>query len=408
MLFSDAESTCIQLRMWSGSFWFQWSQQFNGFFFSSGCPEPPKNKQKTGRMKNKYWEWRRRGRMLWVTGEDVDETPEKTESEKRTIGKKDEGLWFLLEEFRRLGSLAEKFIYEKKLNFLFWHGVWMCDVYTHMDLCPALCVAYWSIHKYISASWLFYYVPSPDPWTISSTDSFTSFWIPSTFFLSFSYYLCVRYIIFAMARLVAAAVSICATPFLFRLPHSSPSLFFHFVIFLLIQKGSETDNFLLCYDDHTKEQKKKKRWKRGGPTPVDGWRLLNIWYRLGAGVFFMSTKHFCKSFPSSGAHSSSSGRGAEGPQVFVASHPPYRSAEKHDGIPLRNYDFFPFPLVNGPTTRSDTPSLSWHSHAFTRHQSVNRWDIHEFNIVASFLQIPWQQVFSQLSPFFSVYEFWIL
>jgi hypothetical protein len=30
--------------------------------------------------------------VLWVTGEDVDETPEKTESEKRTIGKKDEGL----------------------------------------------------------------------------------------------------------------------------------------------------------------------------------------------------------------------------------------------------------------------------------------------------------------------------
>lgn len=77
--------------------------------------------------------------MLWVTGEDVDETPEKTESEKRSR-KKDEGLWFSLEEFRRLGSLAEKFIYEKKLNFLFWHGVWMCDVYTHMDLCPVLCV----------------------------------------------------------------------------------------------------------------------------------------------------------------------------------------------------------------------------------------------------------------------------
>jgi hypothetical protein len=287
------------------------------FFFSSGCPEPPKNKQKTSRMKNKYWEWRRRGRVLWVTGEDVDETPEKTESEKRSR-KKDEGLWFSLEEFRRLGSLAEKFIYEKKLNFLFWHGVWMCDVYTHMDLCPALCVAYWSIHKYISASWLFYYVPSPDPWTISSTDSFTSFWIPSTFFLSFSYYLCVRYIIFAMARLVAAAVSICATPFLFRLPHSSPSLFFHFVIFVLIQKGSETDDLLLCYDDHTKEQKKKKRWRRGGPAPVYGWRLLSI-YGIGAGVFFMSTIHFCKSFPSSGAHSSSSGRGAEVPQVFVAS-----------------------------------------------------------------------------------------
>jgi hypothetical protein len=165
-----------------------------------------------------------------------------------------------------------------------------------------------------------------------------------------------------MARLVAAAVSICATPFLFRLPHSSPSLFFHFVIFLLIQKGSETDNLLLCYDDHTKEQKKKKRWRRGGPAPVYGWRLLSI-YGIGAGVFFMSTIHFCKSFPSSGAHSSSSGRGAEGPQVFVASsHPSYSSAEKHDGIPLRNYDFFLFPLVNGSTTRSDTPSLSWHSH----------------------------------------------
>lgn len=109
-----------------------------------------------------------------------------------------------------------------------------------------------------------------------------------------------------------------ATPFLFRLPHSSPSLFFHFVIFLLIQKGSETDNLLLCYDDHTKEQKKKKRWRRGGPAPVYGWRLLSI-YGIGAGVFFMSTIHFCKSFPSSGAHSSSSGRGAEVPQVFVAS-----------------------------------------------------------------------------------------
>jgi hypothetical protein len=88
---------------------------------------------------------------------------------------------------------------------------------------------------------------------------------------------------------------------------------------------------------------------------VYGWRLLSI-YGIGAGVFFMSTKHFCKSFPSSGAHSSSSGRGAEGPQDL--SHPPYSSAEKHDGIPLRNYDFFLFPLVNGPTTRSDTPSLS--------------------------------------------------
>jgi hypothetical protein len=29
--------------------------------------------------------------MLWVTGEDVDETPEKTESQKGP-GKKDEGL----------------------------------------------------------------------------------------------------------------------------------------------------------------------------------------------------------------------------------------------------------------------------------------------------------------------------
>ncbi len=148
-------------------------------FFKSGCPEPPKNKQKTGRMKNKYWEWRRRGRMLWVTGEDVDETPEKTESQKGPE-KKDEGLWFSLEEFRRLGSLAEKFIYERNSTFFFGMA-YECVMYTVHTRTYALCCVYWSIHKYISASWLFYDVPSP-PWTISSTDSFTSFWVPSTFF----------------------------------------------------------------------------------------------------------------------------------------------------------------------------------------------------------------------------------
>jgi hypothetical protein len=115
----------------------QWSQ-FNGFFFSSGCPEPPKNKQKTSRMKNKYWEWRRRGRVLWVTGEDVDETPEKTESEKRSR-KKDEGLWFSLEEFRRLGSLAEKFIYERISTF-FFGMVYECVMYTHTWTYALCCV----------------------------------------------------------------------------------------------------------------------------------------------------------------------------------------------------------------------------------------------------------------------------
>lgn len=198
MLLSDAESTCIQLRMWSGSFWFQWSQ-FNGFFFSSGCPEPPKNKQKTSRMKNKYWEWRRRGRMLWVTGEDVDETPEKTESEKRTRKKKTRGsdsCW----KSSDVSAASQKSLFMKRNSTFFFGMVYECVMYTHTRT-YALCCVYWSIHKYISASWLFYDAPSPDPWTISSTDSFTSFWIPSTFFLSFSYYLCERYIIFAMARL---------------------------------------------------------------------------------------------------------------------------------------------------------------------------------------------------------------
>ena len=69
-----------------------------------------------------------------------------------------------------------------------------------------------------------------------------------------------------------------ATPFLFRLPHSSPSLFFHFVIFLLIQKGSETDNFLLCYDDHTKEKKKDEKEEEEARDMVDT-------LGEGAGVF---------------------------------------------------------------------------------------------------------------------------
>jgi hypothetical protein len=42
---------------------------------------------------------------------------------------------------------------------------------------------------------------------------------------------------------------------------------------------------------------------------------------------------------------------------------------------------------------------------FTRHLSVNRWGINEFNIVVSFLRIPWQQVFFQLSPLFSNQNF---
>lgn len=107
-------------------------------FFHPVARNHRKNKQKTGRMKNKYWEWRRRGRMLWVTGEDVDETPEKTESEKRSR-KKDEGLWFSLEEFRRLGSLAEKFIYERNSTFLFGM-VYECVMYTHTWTYALCCV----------------------------------------------------------------------------------------------------------------------------------------------------------------------------------------------------------------------------------------------------------------------------
>lgn len=183
---------------------------------------------------------------------------QRKQNQKKGAGKKTRGSdsrW----KSSDVSAASQKSLFMKRNSTFFFGMVYECVMYTH-TWTYALCCVYWSIHKYISASWLFYDVPSPAPWTISSsTDSFTSFWVPSTFFLSFSYYLCVRYIIFAMARLVAAAVSICATPFLFRLPHSSPSLFFHFVIFVLIQKGSETDDLLLCYDDHTKEQKKKKR-----------------------------------------------------------------------------------------------------------------------------------------------------
>lgn len=281
-----------------------------------------RNRQKTNRMKNKYWEWRRRGKMLWVTGEDVDETPEKTESEtelgKTTRGDSD-SRWKSSDDVSA-ASQKSLFMKETQLSFLAWRmNVWCI----HTRTC-ALCCVYWSIHKYISASWLFYDVPSPR--TISSADSFTSFGFHLLFFPLILVILCG--VLFSPWP--DWPPTLCATPFLFRLPHSSPSLFFHFVIFLLIQKGSETDNLLLCYDDRTKEQKKTKKRRRC----KSGWRLLVV----GAGVFFMSTKHFCKSFPSSGAHSSSSGRGAEGPQFL--SHPPYSSAEKHDGIPFEKLWFF--------------------------------------------------------------------
>ena len=58
-------------------------------------------------------------------------------------------------------------------------------------------------------------------------------------------------------------------PYALHHPDSSPSLFFHFVIFLLIQKGSETDNFLLCYDDHTKEKKKDEKEEEEARDMVD-------------------------------------------------------------------------------------------------------------------------------------------
>lgn len=197
----------------------------------------------------------------------------KKDQEKKTRGS--DSCW----KSSDVSAASQKSLFMKRNSTFFFGMVYVCVMYTHTWTYALRCV-YWSIHKYISASWLFYDVPSPASWTISSTDSFTSFWVPSTFFLSFSYYLCVRYIIFAMARLVAAAVSICATPFLFRLPHSSPSLFFHIVIFLLIQKGSETDNLLLCYATITRKSRRKKKMKKRRPNS-SGWMetSYSIWYR---------------------------------------------------------------------------------------------------------------------------------
>ena len=64
----------------------------------------------------------------------------------------------------------------------------------------------------------------------------------------------------------------------------------------------------------------------------------------GAGVFFISTQHFCQSFPSSGAHSSSSSRGAEGPQVFVASSSWLSGKTRRNFFRKSNHFFFSFHL----------------------------------------------------------------
>ena len=97
--------------------------------------------------------------------------------------------------------LAEKFIYERNSTFFF--GIsYECMMYIHpwtYALRSALLCGYWSIHKYISASWLFYDVPFSFLNHISSADSFTSFWVPSTFFEpSFLIIICLCVVLFSL------------------------------------------------------------------------------------------------------------------------------------------------------------------------------------------------------------------
>ena len=158
-----------------------------------------------------------------------------------------------------LASASQKslFMKETQLSFLAcWRmNVW-CNwcLYTHgLVPCALLCcvgIGYWVLSFFLFE--LYQHFQQRRLLYIFS-GSLYFFWT----FLCY-YYLCVFCIIFTVARLAVVPMR-SATPFLFRLPHSSPSLFFHFVIFLLIQKGSETDDFLLCYDDHTKEKKKTKK-----------------------------------------------------------------------------------------------------------------------------------------------------
>ena len=189
------------------------------------------------------------------------------------------------------------------------------------------------------------------PWTVSSADSFASTEFHLFFFSLLPFLLFVCGILFSLWP--DWLPSLCATPFLFlRLPHSSPSLFFHFVIFLLIQKGSETDNLLLCYDDqHEREEKDEEE----ATSKSRCWRLFFSW----APNIFANLFH-----PAEHIHHNREG-GLKAHRFL--SHPPYNSAEKHDGILfIKLWYFFLSPLANGLSTRSESFSI------FTRHPNTNR------------------------------------
>ena len=108
-------------------------------------------------------------------------------------------------------------------------------------------------------------------------------------------------------------------PYALRYPVSLPSTPFISVPFLPFRyfssnsKGKRNRQLsFVLRRSHEREKKRRKRRRRGSRYGGYSWRRC---WRL-----FISTKHFCQSFPSSGANSSSSSsRGAEGPQVFVAS-----------------------------------------------------------------------------------------
>ena len=172
------------------------------------------NHQKTNseltEWKNKYWEWRR-GKLCHCDAcvccgnrrRCGLNTREKTESEKG-IGKKWQGVLNFVGKVptsQPRKRLAEKFIYERNSTFFF--GIsYECMMYIHpwtYALRSALLCGYWSIHKYISASWLFYDVPFSFLNHISSADSFTSFWVPSTFFEpSFLIIICLCVVLFSL------------------------------------------------------------------------------------------------------------------------------------------------------------------------------------------------------------------
>jgi hypothetical protein len=91
---------------------------------------------------------------------------EKTESEKGKGKKMAGGSEFCwkssdISSSQSRKRLAEKFIYERNSTFFFGMA-YECMMYIHTWTCAlrsAWLWGYWSIHKYISASWLFYDVP---------------------------------------------------------------------------------------------------------------------------------------------------------------------------------------------------------------------------------------------------------